>query len=109
MLLQIQANQVLYKYVLADAWFSCESTLKFIKLKMKRDFVMAIKSNRNIALSEKDKNKKKFVHMEDLDWQEHDQYKIWLEGVPFAMLLAKQVFTNKDGSTGILYLITSDL
>jgi hypothetical protein len=28
--------------------------------------------------------------------------------VAFALLLVKQVFTNEDGSTGILYLVTSD-
>ena len=46
----------------------------------------------------------------------HDGYKpakvelreIYLEGVDFPLLLAKQVFTNEDGSTGILYLVSSD-
>jgi len=28
--------------------------------------------------------------------------------VPFPVLLVRQVFTNKDGSTGILYLASSD-
>jgi hypothetical protein len=33
---------------------------------------------------------------------------VYLESVPFALLLIKQVFTNEDGSTGTLYLVTSD-
>ena len=33
---------------------------------------------------------------------------VYLEGVAFALLLVKQVFTNEDDSTGILYLVTSD-
>lgn len=33
---------------------------------------------------------------------------VYLEGVEFALLLVKQIFTNDDGSTGILYLVTSD-
>jgi hypothetical protein len=33
---------------------------------------------------------------------------IYLEGVEFALLLVKQVFTNEDDSTGILYLVTSE-
>jgi hypothetical protein len=33
---------------------------------------------------------------------------VYLEGVSFPLLLVKQVFTNKDGSTGVLYLVTSD-
>ncbi len=33
---------------------------------------------------------------------------IWLEGVDFPLLLSVQVFTNKDGSQGVVYLVTSD-
>jgi len=33
---------------------------------------------------------------------------VYLESVPFALLLLKQIFTNEDGSTGTLYLVTSD-
>ena len=33
---------------------------------------------------------------------------VYLEDVGFPLLLVKQVFTNADGSTGILYLVTSD-
>jgi len=32
-----------------------------------------------------------------------------LKGVPFPVVLAKPVFTNQDGSTGVLYLASSDL
>ena len=34
---------------------------------------------------------------------------ILLEGVEFPLLLCKQVFKNEDGSTGILYLVCSDV
>ena len=34
---------------------------------------------------------------------------IWLEEVPFALWLTKEVFTNKDGSHGGRYLVTDDL
>jgi hypothetical protein len=33
---------------------------------------------------------------------------IYLEGVDLSLPLAKQVFENEDGSTGVLYLVTSD-
>ncbi len=33
---------------------------------------------------------------------------VYLEGVPFALLLLKRVFTNEEGSTGIQYLVTGD-
>jgi hypothetical protein len=34
---------------------------------------------------------------------------IWLEGVDFPLLLARQLITNEAGSIGTLYLVTSDL
>jgi hypothetical protein len=35
--------------------------------------------------------------------------KLWLEAVDFPVLLTKEVFTKKDGSTGTRYLVASDL
>lgn len=34
---------------------------------------------------------------------------LYLEGVPFAVLVSRQLFTNQDGSESILYLSSSDL
>ena len=33
----------------------------------------------------------------------------WIKGLDFPVLLHRQVFTNKDGSKGTLYLACSDL
>jgi hypothetical protein len=33
---------------------------------------------------------------------------VWLEGVSFALRLARQVFRNEDGSEGVRYLVASD-
>ncbi len=33
---------------------------------------------------------------------------IYLKEVPFPLLFTKQIFTNEDGSRGVLYLVTSD-
>lgn len=35
--------------------------------------------------------------------------KEWVKGLEFPVLFHRQVFTNKDGSTGTLYLISNDL
>ena len=35
--------------------------------------------------------------------------KVWLKGVPFEVVLVKKVFTNEDGSIGILYLASNDI
>ena len=102
-------NQLKFKYVLADSWFSSNENMMFIKHKCHRDFVMACKSNRLVSLSEDDKRHKKSQRVDTLDFQEGQSVKIWIAGVDFGLQLSKKVFKNKDGSTGELYLLCSDL
>ena len=33
---------------------------------------------------------------------------VYLKGISFPVIVAKQVFTNQDGSTGTLFLVSSD-
>ena len=47
--------------------------------------------------------------IDQLEVSEGTTQTIYLEGDPFPMHLARQVFTNEDGSTGVRYLVTSDL
>jgi hypothetical protein len=46
--------------------------------------------------------------VDTLGFADHTPKQGYLEGVPFLLLLVKQVFTNEDGSSGVLYLVTSD-
>jgi len=69
---------------------------------------MPIKANRKVALSLADKQQGRYVRVESLVLEPNVSYEIYLEGVDFPLLLVKQVFVNEDGSTGILYLVTSD-
>jgi hypothetical protein len=39
--------------------------------------------------------------------EENVPREIYLEGVDFPRVLVKQVFTNEDGSCGMLYLVSS--
>lgn len=104
-----QQNQLKYKYVLADSWFSSKENMTFICHDLKKHFIMALKSNRTIAKSEKDKQQGCFTRIDELNWSEQVSVRGWLKGVDFPVLIHRQVFTNKDGSTGILYLACSDL
>jgi len=69
---------------------------------------MALKSNRTVALSEQDKKQGRFTRIDSLQWTEHTPLHGWIKGVDFPVLLYHQVFTNKDGSIGIVYLACSD-
>jgi hypothetical protein len=83
--------------------------MRFIKLGINKDFIMALKRNRKVALSEGDKSNGKYQQIDHLEVPEGSTQIVYLEGVPFTLLLVCQVFTNEDGSTGVPYLVTSDL
>lgn len=102
-------NQIKFRTVLADSWFSSKENMRFIKLEMKKEFVLALKSNRKVALSLKDKMEGRLIRIESLPLEQGAVKEVHLEGVPFPVLVAKQVFKNKDGSHGELYLAASDL
>ena len=60
-------------------------------------------------MSEEEKQQGNFTRIDSLSWSEQSPVKAWLKGLDFPILLHRQVFKNKDGSTGILYLACSDL
>ena len=55
MLRTCQQNRLSYRYVLADSWFSAKENLSFIRQDLKKHFIVALKSNRTVALSPQDK------------------------------------------------------
>jgi hypothetical protein len=109
MLRAVHKNKVPFKYVLTDIWFASAENMRFVKLDLQKDFIMALKSNRNVALSADDKSKGKYQRIDQLEIPEGTIQTVYLEGVAFPLHLMRQVFTNKDGSTGVRYLVTSDL
>jgi len=109
MLKTAQQNQVKWRYILADSWFSSSENMEYVKKTLKKYFLLALKSNRLVALSLEDKKAGCFNRIDSLDWSEGKPIKGWIRGLDFPVLLHRQVFTNKDGSTGILYLISNDL
>jgi hypothetical protein len=103
------SNQLIFRYVLADSWFSSADNMVYLKNDLATDFVFPLKENRNVALSAGDKLAGRYVNLTSVLSEENAVIPIWLERVDFPLLLCKQVFRNKDGSQGILYLVTSDV
>jgi len=97
-----------FNYVLADSWFSSIENMRFCKIDCKSDFIMALKSNRKVALSKSDKENKKYISIETLQ-PGQQTVEIWLEELDFPLLLTKQVFKNENDTVGELYLACSDL
>jgi hypothetical protein len=105
---QAVSNLLPFRFVLFDVWFASADTMVFIKQQQKRDFICPLKTNRKVALSAADKQQGRYVRVDTLELEAQATREIYLEGVPFPLVLVKQVFTNEDGSIGIRYLVSSD-
>jgi len=101
-------NQIVFTYILSDIWFASAENMKFVKNTLGKEFVMPIKGNRKAALSVSAKQAGRYQRVDTLELEAWKPVTVYLEEVGFPLLLVKQVFTNEDGSTGILYLVTSD-
>jgi hypothetical protein len=99
-------NQVKFTFVLADSWYSSAENMRFIHAK-KKYFIFDLKSNRIATLG--DRNKPHWAKISLLELQADTPTLVWLKGVELPILLCKQVFTNKDGSTGVRYLVSNKL
>lgn len=105
---QAVKNQIPFKYALNDIWFASAENMNFVKITLKKEFVMPLKGNRKVSLSVDAKQAGRYQSVDTLNLEPLKPIEVYLEGVEFPLLLVKQVFTNEDGSTGILYLVTSD-
>jgi len=97
-----------FDYVLSDSWYSSTKNMLMIKETLKTDFIMALKSNRKVALSKAAKDANDYVSIESLQLGQQT-VEVWLKGLNFPLLLTRQVFKNEDGTVGELYLACSDL
>lgn len=108
LLQQAVKNRIPFKYALNDIWFASAENMNFDKLTLKKEFVMPLKGNRKVALSVEAKQQGRYQQVDTLELEPMKPVTVYVEGVDFALLLIKQVFTNEDGSTGFQYLVTSD-
>jgi len=109
MIAAVKQKQIPFRYVLADSWFSSAENMIYIKQKARKDFVIPLKSNRNVFMSDSSAKAGKPVKLDSLDFTTSGSLVLYLEGVPFALLVSRQVFTNEDGKESVLFLSTSDL
>jgi hypothetical protein len=105
----VTRKQIPFGYVLADSWFSSAENMVFIKHKAKKDFVLALKSNRKVALCPAHKKYGQWTPLSSLNLDTDAVQTVYLESVPFPVVVSSQVFTNEDGSQSTLYLASSDV
>lgn len=97
-----------FRYVLADSWFACSDNMRFVLEDCGRDFIMAMKENRKVALSKEDKANGKYISIKEAV-SEKCVRPVYVEQLDFPILIAKQVFKDGNGVAGTLYLACSDL
>lgn len=102
------SDRLRFKYVLSDSWFGCADNMEFVVEDCVRDFIMAIKENRKVALSKEDKLSGKYIPIKEAVSEECVR-SVYIEQLEFPVLIAKQVFKDEDGVAGTLYLDSSDL
>ena len=102
-------NELNFKYVLFDSWFSSIKNLSFIEEELEKKFICALKTNRLVALSEQDKDNGRFSQVSELEMSGNECLTVWLKGISFPLKLVRQVFKNGGcGSEAELFLLTND-
>jgi hypothetical protein len=106
---QLMKNHVKIDYTLFDIWYGSVDNLNLIQAH-KQNYICPLKSNRKLALSLGEKKNGKWLKLEQITNQLDTQttLPVWLESCTHMSYLTKQNFTNKDGSSVTMYLITND-
>jgi len=102
-------KQIPFRFVLADSWFACAPNMCLIKQKAGKEFLFALKSNRNLAPSEKEKARGRWKKLESLDWQNHSTLTLHLESVPFPVQISRHLVKDQEEKSVVLFLCCSDL
>lgn len=102
-------NEILFEYVLADNWFGSKANMVYIHNDLRKSFIIGIKSNRTLALSENDAKNGRYTQVRNLELEEDVAHTVFLRGIDFPVRLLKKVFKNENGSTGTLYLVSNDM
>ena len=100
-MLRVAQQQVTYRYLLADSWYASAENMNAV-LDLGHDFVMALESSRTVALSEAELAQGRFQAVDALLFPDKQPLRVWLRSVQPAVLVARHVFINKDGSQGVL-------
>ena len=104
----VESQHLKFRYILADSWFASSDNMLFID-KLHKYFVMDVKNNRLCMFSTEDRNKGQWTSMDKLPLQPEQPVKVWIKDLAIEVVLCKFLFTNKDGSTGEMYLASNDL
>ena len=67
----------------------------FIRQDLKKHFIVALKSNRTVALSPQDKAHGRFVRIDTLDWSDPTPVTAWIKGLPFCPAASASLYKQR--------------
>ena len=101
-------NTVKFALVLCDSWFTNSQNINYVR-SIKKNLIGAVKSNLEVALSKSDRANGRFVKISTLSLNPGDLREVYIRSVEGPVLIGRDIFVNKDGSTGELHLLCTDL
>ena len=106
-MLRVAQQQVAYRYLLADSWYASAENMSLVRA-LGHHFIFALESSRTVAVSEPERAQGRFQAVQSLAFSDTHPLRVYLRAVKEAVLVTRQVFTNQDGSQGVVYLVSSD-
>ena len=102
-------NKLLFRFVLFDTWFSSKEKHALHQRNHPKGFYLRTQIQ-SPGCGERSRGSSKNVSLglKICHGQKGTTFMGWLKEVPFPVKLVRQIYENKDGSTGILYLACSD-
>ena len=69
--------------------------MAYIHNDLQKSFIIGIKSNRTLALSENDANNGRYKKVRELELEEDVAHTVYLKGIDFPVRLLKKIFKNE--------------
>ena len=76
-------NRLKFSWILADIGFTSTENMEHLKQTRQKDFIMALKGNRLVALGEADRKNGHYTGLDPLQWPEQKAVTGWLKGLDF--------------------------
>ncbi|WP_371923214.1 transposase [Legionella sp. 27cVA30] len=76
-------NHVLFDYILSDNWFGSKANMTFIHQTLEKLFIIGIKSNRCVALTQHDADSGQYQQVNTLEWNDGAVNTVYLKDISF--------------------------
>ena len=100
-------NQLKFRYVLMDGWFSGKENFALIRRKDKH-FVAVLKDKRLFARSKDDREQGRYARVDSLELTDKQAVRGWRKGLSQEVLIVRRACKNEGGSTGEVSRLCSD-